>query len=55
MARYRNASPQLQGDLYLSDGGIETTLIFHEGLHLPHFATFDLLTTPARSKEGELQ
>jgi homocysteine S-methyltransferase len=27
----------------LTDGGIETTLIFHYGLALPHFAAFDLL------------
>jgi S-methylmethionine-dependent homocysteine/selenocysteine methylase len=46
MARYRNALPQLRGDLYLTDGGIETTLIFHEGFHLPHFAAFDLLKDP---------
>ena len=35
--------PQLSGDLYLTDGGIETTLIFHDGLDLPYFAAFDLL------------
>jgi hypothetical protein len=49
MARYRNALPQLAGDLFLTDGGIETTLIFHEGLELPDFAAFHLL----RSPEGE--
>lgn len=43
MARYRNALPQLSGGLFLTDGGIETTLIFHEGFDLPHFAAFDLL------------
>ncbi len=43
MARYRNALPQVGGGLYLTDGGIETTLIFHEGLHLPDFAAFHLL------------
>jgi len=43
MARYRNALPQLGGDLFLTDGGIETTLIFHEGLELPDFASFHLL------------
>jgi homocysteine S-methyltransferase len=55
MARYRNASPQLQGNPSLMDSGTKTTLIFHEGLHLPHFATFDLLTTPTRSKGGTPQ
>jgi len=49
VARYRQALPQLGGDLFLTDGGIETTLIFHEGLELPDFAAFDLLRTP----EGE--
>jgi S-methylmethionine-dependent homocysteine/selenocysteine methylase len=34
---------KLNGDVYLTDGGIETTLIFHEGLELPHFAAFHLL------------
>ena len=41
--RYRAHLPQLDGDLFLTDGGIETTLIFHEGLDLPLFAAFDLL------------
>ena len=43
MARYRSNLPQLGGDLFLTDGGIETTLIFHEGLDLPEFAAFYLL------------
>lgn len=42
MAIYRNNLPQLDGGFFL-DGGIETTLIFHEGLDLPYFAAFDLL------------
>ena len=41
--KYRQHLPQLDGDLFLTDGGIETTLIFHEGLELPAFAAFDLL------------
>ena len=40
---YRNGLPQLGRDLFLTDGGIETTLIFHRGLDLPEFAAFDLL------------
>ena len=28
---------------YLMDGGLETTLIFHEGIELNHFASFELL------------
>ena len=45
MTRYRSALPQLGGDLFLTDGGLETTLIFHEGMELPHFAAFHLLKT----------
>jgi S-methylmethionine-dependent homocysteine/selenocysteine methylase len=41
--KYRQHLPQLDGDLFLTDGGIETTLIFHHGLDLPAFAAFDLL------------
>jgi len=42
---YRAGLPQLQGDLFLTDGGIETTLIFQRGLALPLFAAFGLLKT----------
>ena len=41
--RYRHALPQLGDAPFLTDGGIETTLIFHEGHDLPHFAAYDLL------------
>jgi homocysteine S-methyltransferase len=30
-AKYRERLPQLDGGLFLSDGGLETTLVFHEG------------------------
>jgi len=43
MSRYRHHLPQLDGGLFLTDGGIETTLIFHDGLELPSFAVFPLL------------
>ena len=43
-ARYRDALPQLRETPFLTDGGIETTLIFHEGHELPSFAAYDLLT-----------
>jgi homocysteine S-methyltransferase len=35
--------PQLRGRLFLTDGGLETTLIFHDKLELPYFAAFILL------------
>jgi homocysteine S-methyltransferase len=49
MALYRTSLPQTSGEFFLTDGGIETTLIFNEGLNLPDFAAFHLLRTP----EGE--
>ena len=49
MTTYRSELPQLGGDLFITDGGIETTLIFHYGQELPDFSAFHLL----RSPEGE--
>lgn len=49
MPRYRHSLPQLREGLFLTDGGIETTLIFHNGLSLPDFSAFSLLHTA----EGE--
>jgi S-methylmethionine-dependent homocysteine/selenocysteine methylase len=46
MTRYRNRLPQLQSSLFLTDGGLETTLIYHDGIELPCFAAFDLLKFP---------
>jgi homocysteine S-methyltransferase len=45
MAQCRGGLPQLKGGTFLSDGGMETTLIFHDGVDLPHFASFVLLTS----------
>jgi S-methylmethionine-dependent homocysteine/selenocysteine methylase len=39
----RPAVPQIRGALFLSDGGLETTLVFERGISLPHFAAFPLL------------
>lgn len=49
MSKYRETLPQLNNKLFITDGGLETTLIFHQGLELPYFAAFDLL----RTVEGE--
>ena len=40
---YRNNLPQLSGNLFLTGGGIETTLIYEERIELPGFAAFVLL------------
>jgi S-methylmethionine-dependent homocysteine/selenocysteine methylase len=46
MPRYRHNLPQLDAPLFLTDGGIETSLIHDQGLDLPDFAAFGLLDTP---------
>ena len=48
MARHRNSLPQLTGGPFLTDGGLETDLIFNEGIDLPLFAAVDAL----RSSNG---
>ena len=40
MPVYRHQLPQLTGDVFLTDGGIETTLIYDDGFDLPDFAAF---------------
>ena len=47
MSKYRKQLPQLSGGLFLTDGGLETTLVFHERVDLPHFAAFHLLKDAA--------
>ena len=41
--RYRNSLPQKDGAVLLTDGGLETTLVFIDGFDLPCFASFPLL------------
>jgi homocysteine S-methyltransferase len=44
LAKYRSRLPQLAADkIFLTDAGMETFLIFHEGVDLPFFASFDLM------------
>jgi S-methylmethionine-dependent homocysteine/selenocysteine methylase len=45
VANHRGSLPQLGGDFFMTDGGIETTLISLGGQDLPHFAAFPLLQT----------
>ena len=44
--RDRAQLPQLSGETFITDGGMETTLIFDEGIALPDFASFILLEDP---------
>jgi S-methylmethionine-dependent homocysteine/selenocysteine methylase len=48
---HRSGLPQLGSELFLTDGGIETSLIFHHGLDLPAFAAFVLLRDEAGADE----
>jgi S-methylmethionine-dependent homocysteine/selenocysteine methylase len=47
MAKYRKNLPQLSGALFLTDGGIETTLIYQDGFELRYFAAFELMKNEA--------
>ncbi len=39
-----------KNEYYITDGGLETTLIFHKGIQLPHFASFELVLHPEGQK-----
>lgn len=43
MAQYRDAFPQLSSRMFLTDGGLETTLVFHKKMALRRFAAFNPL------------
>ena len=43
MAGFRDALPQSGPEIFLTDSGIETDLIFNHGIDLPQFAAFPLL------------
>ena len=42
MAKHNRTLPQLAGQMFVTDGGIETHLIFNMGFDLPHFTVFQL-------------
>lgn len=48
MSKYRKQLPQLSNKTFITDGGLETSLIFHNNIEIPEFAAYDLL----RSQEG---
>ncbi|UCF37046.1 MAG: homocysteine S-methyltransferase family protein [Acidobacteriota bacterium] len=47
MSKYRSDLPQLNGNVYLADGGLETDLIFNHGIEIPEFAAHTLLNDEA--------
>lgn len=42
MTQQNKSLPQLSGQMFVTDGGIETHMIFNEGHDLPHFSVFQL-------------
>jgi len=46
LAKYRARLPQLSDRVFLTDSGLETELIFLDGIELPCFASFTLLNEP---------
>ncbi len=47
MSKYRQDLPQLSGELFLTDAGIETDLMFNHGIEIREFAAHTLLPDPA--------
>jgi S-methylmethionine-dependent homocysteine/selenocysteine methylase len=47
MTRKERTLPQMNGGLFITDGGLETSLIYQNGIDLPCFAAFDLLKNEA--------
>lgn len=45
MTKYRSNLPQLNGKTVLTDGGLETVMVFQEGIDLPLFAAFHLMNS----------
>lgn len=50
MAKYRSHLPQLSQGMFITDSGLETTLIFRDGVELPEFASFVLLQNDSGRK-----
>ena len=47
MIAMKESIMKTSGRPFLTDGGLETTLIFHHGVDLPEFAAFHLLRNQA--------
>lgn len=44
-SKYRKRLPLLEDRFFMTDGGLETSLIFCQAVELPYFASYDLLKT----------
>ena len=47
MSKYRKHLPQIKDRAFITDGGLETTLLFHDGMDLPLFAAFTAMKDEA--------
>ena len=47
MSQRSTPLPQTEGGVFLTDAGLETVLIFHQGIDLPCFAAFPLVDNEA--------
>ena len=47
-ANSESVLPQLSGQTFLTDGGMETTLVFQKGIELPAFAAKSFPSPPAK-------
>ena len=54
MARYRDGLPQTRGQACITDGGLETSLVFIDRVELPCFAAFPLVdSVTGRKRLGD--
>lgn len=50
MKNYKQRLPQLDGNIFLTDGGIETHMMYKRDYKLKHFCLFDLLNNPVATR-----
>jgi S-methylmethionine-dependent homocysteine/selenocysteine methylase len=51
MNNSKDTFPRINGDLFLTDAGIETYIMYKKGFELPYFSLFHLLTDPKATQE----
>ncbi len=51
MSTLKDQFPRINGDLFLTDAGIETDIMYKKGIDLPHFALFHMLNDPNATRE----
>lgn len=51
MSALKDTFPRINGDLFLTDAGIETDIMYKKGFDLPNFSLFHLLNDPEATRE----